>query len=366
MIFNKISKDTKNSLNKLDTIFDKKKVEERQELARLFAKDAFEQLHYWEPKTKEGKAAKALAHAVVAETSARIAGNPTGSGFYAGAANEALIGEIQKIAKSNPAVAQWLSASLGTLVNHGLGKSQITGATEAQYGTKYNRFYKRSATIPVAGYIKKKDQETLNMYGLGIKKSYNNMSENVSTDSEEDESYVGAPYIVSTWADADTGLAYHTLSDGTVQPMNKTWGKVLEGRGYQTALGNDGAFYTGSDEVGWYYNPDPSVEAQRNAESEYFRKNKNENLTNAMLKHSTDSVNLELSRITPGTEQSINAFGLLYKVRAGDKPNTVYRTYGFGTSLNLTDAFKRTGIIKESLGDTYWVNNSQRKGYRFP
>ena len=362
---NKISKDTKNSLNKLDTIFDKKKVEERQELARLFAKDAFEQLHYWEPKTKEGKAAKALAHAVVAETSARIAGNPTGSGFYAGAANEALIGEIQKIAKSNPAVAQWLSASLGTLVNHGLGKSQITGATEAQYGTKYNRFYKRSATIPVAGYIKKKDQETLNMYGLGIKKSYNNMSENVSTDSEEDESYVGAPYIVSTWADADTGLAYHTLSDGTVQPMNKTWGKVLEGRGYQTALGNDGAFYTGSDEVGWYYNPDPSVEAQRNAESEYFRKNKNENLTNAMLKHSTDSVNLELSRITPGTEQSINAFGLLYKVRAGDKPNTVYRTYGFGTSLNLTDAFKRTGIIKESLGDTYWVNNSQRKGIGF-
>ena len=135
---NKISKDTKNSLNKLDTIFDKKKVEERQELARLFAKDAFEQLHYWEPKTKEGKVAKALAHAVVAETSARIAGNPKGSGFYAGATNEALIGEIQKIAKSNPAVAQWLSASLGALVNYGLGKSPITGAAEAQYGTKWN------------------------------------------------------------------------------------------------------------------------------------------------------------------------------------------------------------------------------------
>ena len=135
---NKISKDTKNSLNKLDTIFDKKKVEERQELARLFAKDAFEQLHYWEPKTKEGKAAKALAHAVVAEISARIAGNPTGSGFYAGVTNEALIGEIQKIAKSNPAVAQWLSASLGAVVNYSISKPVITGATESQYGTKYN------------------------------------------------------------------------------------------------------------------------------------------------------------------------------------------------------------------------------------
>lgn len=137
---NKISKDTKNSLNKLDTIFDKKKVEERQELARLFAKDAFEQLHYWEPETKEGKVAKALAHAVVAETSARIAGNPKGSGFYAGATNEVLIGEIQKIAKSNPAVAQWLSASLGALVNHGIGKSPITGATESQNATKNNAY----------------------------------------------------------------------------------------------------------------------------------------------------------------------------------------------------------------------------------
>ena len=134
----KISRDTESSLNKLDTIFDKKKVEERQELARLFAKDAFEQLHYWKPKTKEEKVAKVLAHAVVAESSARIAGNPAGSGFYAGLSNEALIGEIQKISKSNPAVAQWLSAALGAVVNGALDKPMVTGATVAQYGTKWN------------------------------------------------------------------------------------------------------------------------------------------------------------------------------------------------------------------------------------
>ena len=136
----KISRDTESSLNKLDTIFDKKKVEERQELARLFAKDAFEQLHYWKPKTKEEKVAKALAHAVVAESSARIAGNPAGSGFYAGLSNEALIGEIQKISKTNPAVAQWLSAALGAVVNGALVKPMVTGATEAQYGTKWNSY----------------------------------------------------------------------------------------------------------------------------------------------------------------------------------------------------------------------------------
>ena len=134
-----ISRDTANSLNKLDKIFDKKKVEERQELARLFAKDAFEQLHYWEPKTKEEKVAKAIAHGVVAEVSARVAGNKPGSGFYAGVTNEALIGEIQKVAKRNPAVAQWLSAGVGAVVNAGLGKPVITGAAEAQYGTKWNQ-----------------------------------------------------------------------------------------------------------------------------------------------------------------------------------------------------------------------------------
>ena len=135
-----ISRDTANSLNKLDKIFDKKKVEERQELARLFAKDAFEQLHYWEPKTKEEKVAKAIAHGVVEEVSARVAGNKPGSGFYAGVTNEALIGEIQKVAKINPAVAQWLSAGVGAVVNAGLGKPVITGAAEAQYGTKWNEY----------------------------------------------------------------------------------------------------------------------------------------------------------------------------------------------------------------------------------
>ena len=133
-----LSRDTKDSLNKLDEIFDKKKIEERQELSKLFAKEAFAQLHNWNPTTKEGKAAKAIAHGVVAEVSARMAGNKPGSGFYAGATNEALIGEIQKIAKEKPDVAQTLSALLGAAVNGSLGYSPVTGAAEAQYGAKWN------------------------------------------------------------------------------------------------------------------------------------------------------------------------------------------------------------------------------------
>ena len=133
-----LSRDTKDSLNKLDEIFVKKKIEERQELSKLFAKEAFGQLHNWNPTSKEGKAAKAIAHGVVAEVSARMAGNKPGSGFYAGATNEALIGEIQKIAKEKPDVAQSLSALLGAAVNGSLGYSPVTGAAEAQYGNKWN------------------------------------------------------------------------------------------------------------------------------------------------------------------------------------------------------------------------------------
>ena len=42
-----INTNTENTLHQLDKIFDKKKIEERQELARLFAKNAYEQLHNW-------------------------------------------------------------------------------------------------------------------------------------------------------------------------------------------------------------------------------------------------------------------------------------------------------------------------------
>ena len=314
----KISRDTESSLNKLDTIFDKKKVEERQALARLFAKDAFEQLHYWEPKTKEGKVAKALAHGVVAETSARIAGNPAGSGFYAGVTNEVLISEIQRISNTNPAVAQWLSAALGAVVNGGLDKPVVTGATEAQYGAKYNA-YGRMKQPRELDYTESYD--FIDLYGNTWRRrrsgdsrinpenirplavvqtaeeghqlegqevwingdgSWTNINESMglvnlsftnsnpfrwepSSAGERAEKFLQVanannyePYVVDTWRDRNTNMAYNQYSDGTIVPLGLTWGQVLEQQGYSTTLGSDGAFYTGSSATGWYYNPNPS------------------------------------------------------------------------------------------------------------
>ena len=133
-----INTNTENTLHQLDKIFDKKKIEERQELARLFAKNAYEQLHNWQPTTKEGKIAKAFAHGVIGEWAARMAGNAPGSGFKATMTNELLIEKIKQIADNDPALAQWLSAAVGVVVNKVSGDSVNTGAAVASYATKWN------------------------------------------------------------------------------------------------------------------------------------------------------------------------------------------------------------------------------------
>ena len=133
-----INTNTENTLHQLDKIFDKKKIEERQELARLFSKNAFEQLHNWQPTTKDGKVAKSIAHGIIGEVAARMAGNAPGSGFKATMTNELLIDEIKKVAKYDPALAQWLSAAVGGVVNKASGENANAGSAVASYATKWN------------------------------------------------------------------------------------------------------------------------------------------------------------------------------------------------------------------------------------
>ena len=131
----KINRDTAHALQTLDHIFDKQKVEERQELARLFAKNADELLHYYD---RDGKFDKALAHGLVAEITSQLAGNKAGSGFAAGMTNELLMNKIKEWSGNDPAKAQWISAALGATVNAAIGENISTGAAVAQYGMKWN------------------------------------------------------------------------------------------------------------------------------------------------------------------------------------------------------------------------------------
>ena len=136
-----INTNTENTLHQLDKIFDKKKIEERQELAHLFAKNAFEEVHRLSDKYhwKEGGPEKVALHAAIGEITAQLAGNPNGSGAIAAGINELAINKIiDKIGKEHPDQIQLLSAVLGGAVNKLANKSTDTGMAVSSLGTKHN------------------------------------------------------------------------------------------------------------------------------------------------------------------------------------------------------------------------------------
>lgn len=140
-----INTNTENTLHQLDKIFDKKKIEERQELARLFAKNAFEEVHRLSDKHhwKEGSAQKVALHAAIGEIAAQLAGNPNGSGAVAAGINELAIKKIiDKVGKDSPGQAQLLSTVLGASVNEMMGLPGNTGSAVAVSGTKNNLYHK--------------------------------------------------------------------------------------------------------------------------------------------------------------------------------------------------------------------------------
>ena len=138
---NTINRDTKNSLNELGKIFDKKKLEERQELAKLFAKNADEAIHQiseskgWENGSKE----KIALHTLVGGITAELGGHAFIDGGLAGGVNEAVVAKLMNaIGKDNPDMVQIASAVLGYATNKLAGKDGEAGAAVAQWGTKWN------------------------------------------------------------------------------------------------------------------------------------------------------------------------------------------------------------------------------------
>lgn len=136
-----INRDTKNSLNELGKIFDKKKLEERQELAKLFAKNADEAIHKISESKgwKEGSKEKIALHTLVSGITAELGGHSFVDGGLAGGVNEAVVGKLMDaIGKDKPDMVQIASAVLGYATNKLAGKDGQAGAAVAQWGTKWN------------------------------------------------------------------------------------------------------------------------------------------------------------------------------------------------------------------------------------
>ena len=80
-----INTDIEHSLNELQAIFDKKSIEEKQQLAHLFSVNANEAIHQiakhegW----KDGDPRKVALHAIVGGTTANLGGGQFSDGVYA-------------------------------------------------------------------------------------------------------------------------------------------------------------------------------------------------------------------------------------------------------------------------------------------
>ena len=127
-----LSRDTENALNELGRIFDKKKIEEQQELAAVFGEEAFRLAHNMKD---DGSGRKIIVHAAIAGLMSRITGAGFTSGAVAGALNEALINSLKGL---DPGTAQIVSAIIGAAAAKVAGGSAAVGASAAAAGTKNN------------------------------------------------------------------------------------------------------------------------------------------------------------------------------------------------------------------------------------
>ena len=154
-----LSRDTANSLNELGRIFDKQKIEEQQELAKVFGEEAFRLAHNL---PDDGSGRKVAVHAIIGGIMSQITGAGFASGAIGAGVNEAIIGEIKKI--KDPGTAQIVSAIVGAAAAKAVGGNAGAGAIAAASGTKNNWLGKEQETFveELSEALESQDQEKIN------------------------------------------------------------------------------------------------------------------------------------------------------------------------------------------------------------
>ena len=119
----KLNRDTKNSLNQLQEIFDKTKVEEKQELVGILEKYGNQAIHtYAESKGwKDGSTEKMLLHGAFGALMGDMAGGSAATGALSGSVNEYVMGYLTKLkgedwVQKHPDTVQWIGAGVGAAI----------------------------------------------------------------------------------------------------------------------------------------------------------------------------------------------------------------------------------------------------------
>ena len=145
-----LNRDTKNSLNQLQEIFDKSKVEEKQELVGMLEKYGNQAIHtYAESKGwKDGSTEKMLLHGAFGALMGDMAGGSAATGALSGSINEYVMGYLTKTKgedwmQKHPDTVQWISMGVASTLGKLANGSVSEVADIALAGTKWNYYGSR-------------------------------------------------------------------------------------------------------------------------------------------------------------------------------------------------------------------------------
>ena len=163
-----LNRDTKNALNQLEDIFDKTKVEEKQELVGMLEKYGNQAIHtYAESKGwKDGSTEKMLLHGAFGALMGDMAGGSVATGALSGGVNEYVMGYLTKTkgkewVQKHPDTVQWLSAGVGAAIGN-LSKDVLTSTMVSLNAAKWNYLGFDLTTEPLLKRtLKKDDGQTL-------------------------------------------------------------------------------------------------------------------------------------------------------------------------------------------------------------
>ncbi len=135
-----LNRDTKNTLNQLEKIFDKEKVQERQELASEFAKLGAEKIGdiAKEKGWSKNDPRRTLLHGLLGGITAKLGGNNALSGAMAEGGMESLQPVLDNFLKDHPDMREEVSSIFGYATGKLFGGDGDMGTATAWNGTKFN------------------------------------------------------------------------------------------------------------------------------------------------------------------------------------------------------------------------------------
>lgn len=135
-----LNRDTKNTLNQLEKIFDKEKVQERQALANEFAKLGAEKIGdiAKEKGWDKNDSRRTLLHGLLGGITAKLGGNNVLSGVMAEGGMESLQPLLDNFLKDHPDMREEVASIFGYATGKLFGGDGDVGSATAWSGTKFN------------------------------------------------------------------------------------------------------------------------------------------------------------------------------------------------------------------------------------